>query len=166
MIWSNSRTGGVSDLRITNYELRDLEKTKALVNQKSQIVNPKDGSVMRLVPAGEFIVGSTPEQIEAARLMDIGGHEFTLLDELPQFRALLPDFYLSEHAVTNQQFAAFLRETRPSPEQLKNLAPALVRISVPGRAGSPLPAANVVGRTTGQASRRGAHGVTRPTVRL
>jgi iron(II)-dependent oxidoreductase len=144
MIWSNSRTGGVSDLRITNYELRDLEKTKALVNQKSQIVNPKDGSVMRLVPAGEFIVGSTPEQIEAARLMDIGGHEFTLLDELPQFRALLPDFYLSEHAVTNQQFAAFLRETRPSPEQLKNLAPALVRISVPGRAGSPLPAANAV----------------------
>ena len=38
------------------------------------LVNPKDCSVMRLIPAGEFIMGSTPEQIEAARLMDIGGH--------------------------------------------------------------------------------------------
>ena len=42
---------------------------------------------MRLIPAGGFIMGSMPEQIEAARLMDIGGHEFLLLDELPQFRA-------------------------------------------------------------------------------
>ena len=92
MIWTNFRTGGVSDLRITNYDLHDLEKTKALVNQKSQVINPKDGSVMRLIPAGEFIMGSTPAQIEAARLMDIGGHEFTLLDELPQFHAFLPDF--------------------------------------------------------------------------
>jgi formylglycine-generating enzyme required for sulfatase activity len=109
MIWSNSRTGGVSDLRFTNYDLHDLEKSDSLVDRKSQIVNPKDGSVMRLIPAGEFIMGSTPEQIEAARLMDIGGHEFTLLDELPQFRTHLPDVYLSEHAVTNQQFAAFAK---------------------------------------------------------
>lgn len=94
--------------------------------------NPREGSVMRLVRAGESIMGSTPEQIEAARLMDIYGHEFTLLDELPQFRALLPDFYLSEHAVTNEQFARFLSETRPLlPDELKHLAPVLERIRVP-----------------------------------
>ena len=93
--------------------------------------NPKDGSLMRLVPAGHFIMGSTPAQIEAARLMDIYGHEFSLLDELPQFCAFLPDFYLSERAVTNEQFARFLRETRPSPDELKRQAPALEHIRAP-----------------------------------
>jgi iron(II)-dependent oxidoreductase len=86
---------------------------------------------MRLIPAGEFIMGSTPEQIEAARLMDIGGHEFTLLDELPQFRAFLPDFYLSECAVTNEQFAKFLNAISPPPDQLKLWAPTLEQISIP-----------------------------------
>jgi formylglycine-generating enzyme required for sulfatase activity len=94
--------------------------------------NPHDGSVMRLVPAGEFMMGSTVEQIEVARQMDIYGHEFTLLDELPQFRTFLPDFYLGEHAVTNEQFARFLSETRPLlPDELRRLAPVLERIRVP-----------------------------------
>jgi formylglycine-generating enzyme required for sulfatase activity len=95
------------------------------------LLNSKDGLVMRLIPAGEFIMGSTPEQIEAARLMDIGGHEFLLLDELPQFRAFLPDFYLSECAVTNEQFAKFLNVTCPTSEQFKLWIPAPEKISVP-----------------------------------
>lgn len=74
-------------------------------------------------------------------MMDIGGHEFTLLDELPQFRAFLPDFYLSECAVTNEQFATFLNATRPSADELRHLAPELERILWTGRASSPLPAA-------------------------
>jgi formylglycine-generating enzyme required for sulfatase activity len=86
---------------------------------------------MRLIPVGECIIGSTPEQIEAARHLDIYGHEFTLLDELPQFRAYLPDFYISEHTVTNEQFVRFLCETRPSGEDLKRLAPVLEQIIVP-----------------------------------
>ena len=86
---------------------------------------------MRLISAGEFIMGSTLDQIEAARLMDIGGHEFLLLDELPQFRAFLPDFYLSECAVTNEQFAKFLNATCPPPAQLKLWVPSLERISIP-----------------------------------
>jgi formylglycine-generating enzyme required for sulfatase activity len=97
------------------------------------LVNPKDCSVMRLIPAGEFIMGSTPEQIEAARLMDIGGHEFTLLDETPQFRASIPAFYMSVYAVTNQQFAKFLSEIHPSLEQLKLWCPALEQITTPTR---------------------------------
>jgi formylglycine-generating enzyme required for sulfatase activity len=94
-------------------------------------INPRDGSIMRLVPAGEFVMGSTPEQIDAARVLDIGGHEFTLLDELPQFQAFVPNYYLSQHVVTNQQFAVFLSATRPSPQELKRLAPVLERIVVP-----------------------------------
>lgn len=96
-------------------------------------VNPKDCSVMRLIPAGEFMMGSTLEQIEAARLMDIGGHEFTLLDETPQFRASVPAFCIGVYAVTNQQFAKFLSEMRPAPEQLKLWCPVVApeRIIVP-----------------------------------
>ena len=67
--------------------------------------------------------------------MDIGGHEFTLLDELPQFGAFVPDYYVSVHAVTNEQFAAFLSETRPKPERLKRWIPAPERISVPANNG-------------------------------
>lgn len=130
-----------TDLRFANDDSRVAGQREALVDRKSEIVNPADGSVLRLIPAGEFIVGSTPEQIEAARHMDINGHEFTLLDELPQFRAWLPDFYLGEYAVTNEQFAQFLNATRPAPEELQRLAPELERIRLAGRAGSPLPAA-------------------------
>ena len=127
------------NLQFTICDLRDLKDTNAPVNRQSQIVNSKDGSVMRLIPAGEFIMGSTPDQIEAARLMDIGGHEFLLLDELPQFRAFLPDFYLSECTVTNEQFAKFLNATCPPPEQLKLWLPAMERIkAVSGTGVSPV----------------------------
>lgn len=95
-------------------------------------VNPRDGSLMRLIPAGEFVAGSTPEQIEQARHMDIGGHEFTLLDETPQFSAFLPAFYLSVHTVTNQQFANFLNHLQPLNECIARLAPELERIRVKG----------------------------------
>jgi formylglycine-generating enzyme required for sulfatase activity len=95
------------------------------------LTNHADGSVLRLIPAGEFIMGSTPEQIEAARRLDIYGSEFTLLDELPSFRAFLPDFYLGECAVTNEQFARFLNATKPAPEQLPQWIPAPERIILP-----------------------------------
>jgi len=106
-------------------------------------VNPKDCSVTRLIPAGEFIMGSTPEQIAAARLMDIGGHEFTLLDETPQFRASIPAFYMGVYAVTNQQFVRFLSETRPCSEQLKLWWPVLPpeRVILPANAHEPYRAA-------------------------
>ncbi|MFN3409635.1 MAG: SUMF1/EgtB/PvdO family nonheme iron enzyme [Limisphaerales bacterium] len=110
--------------------------------RSAEVINAKDGSVLRLIPAGEFLAGSTPEQIAAARVMDINGHEFTLLDELPQFRAWLPDFYLAECTVTNAQFAKFLNNTQPSPEELQRLAPELERIRVAGRAASSLPPVN------------------------
>jgi formylglycine-generating enzyme required for sulfatase activity len=81
--------------------------------------NYKDGSLMRLIPAGEFIMGSTVEQTEAAKRMDKAGPQFPLLHETPQFRANVDDFYLSVFAITNEQFARFLSESRPSPEKVQ-----------------------------------------------
>jgi iron(II)-dependent oxidoreductase len=79
--------------------------------------NPKDELVMRLVPVGEFIMGSTPEDIEAARRMDTDGPRFNLRHETPQFRTFLPAFYMSAFAVTNEQFTRFLSQTRPTRAQ-------------------------------------------------
>jgi iron(II)-dependent oxidoreductase len=93
-------------------------------------INPIDHSVMRLIPAGQFVMGSTPEQIEEARHLDISGQEFSLLDELPQFCPTLPAFYLSECVVTNEQFVRFLNAAHPPPEQLKLWAPSLEKIHI------------------------------------
>jgi formylglycine-generating enzyme required for sulfatase activity len=92
--------------------------------------NEKDGSLMRLIPAAEFIMGSTIEQTEAAKRLDKDGPQFPLLHETPQFRAKIDNFYLSVFAATNEQFARFLSETRPSVEQLQHWISWLDRIIV------------------------------------
>jgi formylglycine-generating enzyme required for sulfatase activity len=58
------------------------------------IENEKDGSVLTLVPAGEFIMGGK-ESYEGRR----------------QDRIFLPDFYMSLYCVTNAQFARFVAES-------------------------------------------------------
>ena len=58
------------------------------------IENAKDGSVLALVPAGEFIMGGK-ESYEGGR----------------QDRIFLPDFYMSLYCVTNAQFTRFVAET-------------------------------------------------------
>jgi formylglycine-generating enzyme required for sulfatase activity len=93
--------------------------------------NEKDGSLMRRIPAGEFIMGSTVEQTEAAKAMDKAGRQFALLHETPQFRARINDFYLGVFAVTNEQFARFLSETKPPPQKLQRWVSWLDRIEPP-----------------------------------
>jgi len=87
---------------------------------------------MRLILAGEFTMGSTLEQVEAAVAMDKDGPQFALRHETPQGRLFAPDFYLGVYAVTNEQFARFLSETQPSTAQLELWISWLVRISPPG----------------------------------
>lgn len=73
--------------------------------------NPKDGSLMRMIPLGDFLMGSTPDEIRAALEMD--NERPDLLHETPQFRLFVPVFYLSVFTVTNEQFAHFLSELHP-----------------------------------------------------
>jgi formylglycine-generating enzyme required for sulfatase activity len=93
--------------------------------------NEKDGSLMRLIPGGEFIMGSTREQIEATKAMDKDGPQFPLLHETPQLGAFTNNFYLSVFAVTNEQFARFLSATKPPAEQLQQWVSWLDRIVSP-----------------------------------
>jgi formylglycine-generating enzyme required for sulfatase activity len=93
--------------------------------------NEKDGSLMRLIPAGGFIMGSTIAETEAAKRMDKAGPQFPLLHETPQFRAEIDNFYLGVFTVTNEQFARFLSETQLSGKQLQNWISWLDRIIPP-----------------------------------
>jgi formylglycine-generating enzyme required for sulfatase activity len=93
--------------------------------------NERDGSLLRLIPSGEFTMGSTIAQVEAAIVMDKDGPQFPLLHETPQFRAILPDFYLGVYAITNLQFAQFLSATRLSAQQLGVWLPWIDRLALP-----------------------------------
>lgn len=57
---------------------------------------------MVFVPAGEFIMGSTADQI--LKMAEV--------DEFPQRRIFLDDFYIDIHEVTNAQYKVFLDSTR------------------------------------------------------
>lgn len=116
-------------------------------------VNPRDGTVLRLIPAGACLIGSTPEQTVAAAALDIWGHPDLLVCETPQFTAVLPDYYLAVHPVTNAQFAAFLNATQPSAEELKHLAPELEHIRAAAGAGARSSAAKM----NGERAATGAH---------
>jgi formylglycine-generating enzyme required for sulfatase activity len=74
----------------------------------------RDESVMRLIPPGKSIFGSSSDEIRRAILLDKDGALFSLRNEGPQFGAFVPAYYFGVYAVTNQQFARFLSSTRPS----------------------------------------------------
>ncbi|MFY9983756.1 MAG: SUMF1/EgtB/PvdO family nonheme iron enzyme [Chthoniobacterales bacterium] len=91
----------------------------------------RDGSLMRLVPGGEAIFGSTPEEITYAGHLDRDGALFSLEKEKPQFRAFIRPYYIGVYAVTNQQFARFLSETRAPEPRLNVLFPWRERVQPP-----------------------------------
>ncbi len=90
--------------------------------------NPRDGSRMRLIPMGAFTMGSTAEEIAAAERMDKDGEQFALRHETPQFTGWTPLYYIGVYAVTNEQFARFLADVNPTPQQLEHWLPWNERI--------------------------------------
>ena len=61
---------------------------------------------MILIPAGEFLMGSDPQQDEYAQK-----------DEQPQHVLYLPDYYLAKTPVINAQYAAFVQATGYTPPE-------------------------------------------------
>ncbi len=78
-----------------------------------EIQNEKDGSVMLLVPSGEFLMGTSPE--EASWLIERGADEQRLLPEMPQHKIYLDAFYIDQFEITNAQYQAFLDDTGREP---------------------------------------------------
>jgi formylglycine-generating enzyme required for sulfatase activity len=107
-------------------------------------INPHDGSTMRLIPAGEFTMGSTQRDIESARKLDRDGetvplsHEsYALSHETPQFELFLPAYYMSVFTVTNEQFARFLTKLQPGRSTLEFWVYSTPHIIKPEREGQP-----------------------------
>jgi formylglycine-generating enzyme len=92
----------------------------------------RDESLMCLIPPGEAIFGSTRDEIKRAILLDKEGELFSLDNEMPQFRAFVPAYYFGLYAITNQQFARFLSNTRPSIAILDSWIPWRERVRAPG----------------------------------
>ena len=78
-------------------------------------VSPKDGMPQVLIPAGEFLMGTTPEQLQAALRIEGMKAEYAA-DEQPQKRVHLSAYWMDLHEVTNQQYCRFLND-RPGDVQ-------------------------------------------------
>ncbi len=67
---------------------------------------------MMLVPPGEFLMGSTPEEIDRAVQFDASFRKESANRELPLHRVRITrPFYLAAHEVTLGQFRRFVRLT-------------------------------------------------------
>ncbi len=62
------------------------------------------------IPAGEFFMGSTPEEIEEL-LKRFPKTEKELLErEIPQHKVYLPEYFIGKYPVPNKEFAVFVKE--------------------------------------------------------
>jgi serine/threonine-protein kinase len=83
------------------------DSTTVVINRPTTETKPSDDPVLSniqidfvRIPAGELIMGSDPNKDRHARL-----------DERPQHRVFLEEFWISKFPVTNVQYAVFLSET-------------------------------------------------------
>jgi sulfatase modifying factor 1 len=75
---------------------------------------PEDGAPMALIPAGEFEMGTDPEEIpelvQWAKKYYSGVEANWFENETPRHKVYLDDFYMDVYEVTNAQYARFLNE--------------------------------------------------------
>ncbi len=75
-----------------------------------KIVSPVDNVEMVLVPAGEFIMGISEEELKQIFVLD-GSQNAVFMTEVPRRKLFLEDFYIDIHPVTNYQYEQFLTKT-------------------------------------------------------
>jgi len=76
--------------------------------------NEKDGSVLIEVPGGEFMMGSTVDEVEEMHRLGQQYNEFQREEvewELPAHRVTVGPFFIGKYEVTNSQFRRFVDAT-------------------------------------------------------
>ena len=71
---------------------------------------PRKPQDMVFIPAGEFTMGSTVEDIQWI-VNNLGGIRERYEDELPQHKVYLDAFYIDKYEVSNKQFEEFVNAT-------------------------------------------------------
>jgi len=83
-------------------------------NDRGELVNPGDGSIMVRIPAGKYKRGTTPAErkavLEAWHL-----DEKEMADEAPQREVSLDEFMIDVHETTNADYAIFLAALAADP---------------------------------------------------
>jgi len=76
--------------------------------------NPKDGSEMVFVPAGEFMMGISPAQEDELRRLipDLDDAPNAFVAEQPQHTVYLDAYWIDKTEVTNAQFAQFVYKAK------------------------------------------------------
>ncbi len=104
---------------MANSSVRNVSTKKAILKIKSvikTIVNPKDGAEMILIPAGEFIMGTTREQVTvwlSSNYMNrIDDKRIFFTHELPQRKVYLDAYYIYKTEVTVAQYRKFCKLTK------------------------------------------------------
>ena len=86
---------------------RDLTRFARL---PESIVWERDGKEMVLVPAGEFLMGTSQEQLAELKRRYKWDHEW-MRRERPQRRVYVEDFYIDKYLVTNAEYERFVEAT-------------------------------------------------------
>ena len=92
----DSQTTAYQPLVGADFPLREWFGVEPLIR------NPADGSVLALIPEGEFIAGGEGEN-----------------EGCGKFKVHLPAYYMALHTVTNAQYARFLTERAPSRSEVE-----------------------------------------------
>ncbi|MGC1377130.1 MAG: SUMF1/EgtB/PvdO family nonheme iron enzyme [Anaerolineales bacterium] len=74
---------------------------------------PFEASQMVRIPAGEFLMGSTQEQI--AKAIKDGADEKWVRAEQPQHEVKLPEYFIGKYPVTNIQYQTFVQDAKNQP---------------------------------------------------
>jgi iron(II)-dependent oxidoreductase len=77
------------------------------------VIQGNDGAEMVLIPAGEFWMGSTPEEVQSVHqaLKCDEPPPCSFLNEIPRHRVRLDNFYIDRYEVTNAIYETFLTAT-------------------------------------------------------
>lgn len=77
--------------------------------------NKKDNSVLILIPAGEFLMGTSDMDIEQL-LQDYPDQKKNFEPEMPQHKVYLKDYYIGKYQITNDQFLKFVNKSGYAPK--------------------------------------------------